>query len=412
MNAEVVQLGDVLTGIEAGKSIQTLEREAAPTEPGILKVSAVSWGFFDPSAAKAVPITYAPPETYKVRRGDLLFSRANTSELTGAVAIADRDYPNRYLSDKLLRLVLDTHRVAPEYLLFALRSPAARQHIEGNAGGSSASMRNISQAAMLTIPLFLPDLVRQRTLARQLATAFADASAAVESCKQQIDLGGRLLSRIVLQSFPGVPVSTKASEVKQSQGWQWHRLTDLALLQSGHTPSRRRPEWWGGHVPWLALPDIRKLHGKYAYATTENTNDAGIANSSARVLPVGTVCFSRTASVGFVCILGRPMATSQDFCNWVCNAERLDPEFLMYAFMASQDSLRELGSGAVHKTIYMPTLESFHVCAPEIGEQRRIARRLKERLAAAESLQSSLKSRLADIERLPQRLLASAFASH
>lgn len=161
-------------------------------------------------------------------------------------------------------------------------------------------------------------------------------------------------------------------------------------------------------MPWLALPDIRKLHGKYAYETLENTNDAGIANSSARPLPPGTVCVSRTASIGFVTILGKTMATSQDFCNWICGPD-LDPEFLMYAFMASQESLRELGSGAVHKTIYMPTIESFHLCAPGIDEQRRIAATLRERLTAAEMLTADLKDRFAEIERLPQRLLAAAF---
>ena len=174
-------------------------------------------------------------------------------------------------------------------------------------------------------------------------------------------------------------------------------------------PSRRHPEWWGGDVPWLALPDIRKLHGKLACETTENTNDAGLKNSSARLLPVGTVCVSRTASIGFVTVLGRPMATSQDFCNWVCNPETLDPEFLMYAFMASQDSLRELGSGAVHKTIYMPTIQSFQICAPAIEEQRRIAGRLRERLAAAEALSQRLRERQAEIAQLPRRLLAAAF---
>ena len=93
-------------------------------------------------------------------------------------------------------------------------------------------------------------------------------------------------------------------------------------------------------MPWLALPDIRKLHGKYAYETAENTNDAGLANSSARLLPIGTVCVSRTASIGFVTLLGRPMATSQDFCNWICDPDRLDPDFLMYAFMAAQKHLQ------------------------------------------------------------------------
>ncbi|OGA40655.1 MAG: hypothetical protein A3G24_19445 [Betaproteobacteria bacterium RIFCSPLOWO2_12_FULL_62_13] len=183
----------------------------------------------------------------------------------------------------------------------------------------------------------------------------------------------------------------------------------MARLESGHTPSRRHPEWWGGKIPWLALPDIRKLNGKFAYETTEYTSDAGLANSSARLLPIGTVCLCRDASIGYATILGKSMATSQHFCNWICDPERLDPEFLMYAFMAAHDYLRELGSGSVIKTIYMQTIQSFHVCAPDIAEQRRIARTLRERLAAAESLTAGLNERLADIERLPQRLLASAF---
>jgi type I restriction enzyme S subunit len=165
-------------------------------------------------------------------------------------------------------------------------------------------------------------------------------------------------------------------------------------------------------VPWLALPDIRKLHGKYAYETGEYTNDSGLANSSARLLPVGTVCVSRTASIGFVTILGRPMATSQDFCNWVCDKRKLNEDFLMFAFMASQSYLRELGSGAVHKTIYMPTIESFHVYAPNsVDEQAAIAHKLGSRLQAAADLQTKIKLQLADAERLAERFLTSAFGS-
>ncbi len=81
----------------------------------------------------------------------------------------------------------------------------------------------------------------------------------------------------------------------------------------------------------------------------------------------------------------------------------------MYAFMASQEHLRESGSGAVHKTIYMPTIQSFHICAPAIAEQRRIAATLRDQLAAAEILRTRLAERQAEIERLPQRILATAF---
>jgi len=119
-------------------------------------------------------------------------------------------------------------------------------------------------------------------------------------------------------------------------GWSWRPLASLARLETGHTPSRRVPEWWGGDVPWLALPDIRELDGRVAYRTLETTNALGLANSSARLLPKDTVCLSRTASVGFVTVLGTPMATSQDFVNWVCGPD-LDPWFLANALISSRD---------------------------------------------------------------------------
>jgi type I restriction enzyme S subunit len=121
------------------------------------------------------------------------------------------------------------------------------------------------------------------------------------------------------------------------------------------------------------------------------------------------VCLCRDATIGFVTMLGRPMATSQHFCNWVCHPDKLDPEFLMYAFMASFDSLRELGSGSVLKTIYMPTIESFHLCAPPLPEQQRMARRLRDQLAATRTLCQRLAERQQQIDLLPQRILAAAF---
>src|SRR5438105_4543819 len=105
-----------------------------------------------------------------------------------------------------------------------------------------------------------------------------------------------------------LPLTVERAAATPPSGWRWKVLTELAQLESGHTPSRYHPEWWGGDIPWISLADIRDLDGKVAYETHEYTNDAGIANSSARVLPQGTVVLSRTASVGFVTITGRPMA--------------------------------------------------------------------------------------------------------
>ena len=269
---------------------------------------------------------------------------------------------------------------------------------------------NINKQVVANMRLRLPPLAEQCRIRDAVASSLSLARRAVAGADSQVDGASQIQSALLIEAFGRTPLLTAGSgAMAPIAGWSSCKLADLARLESGHTPSRRHPEWWGGDVPWLALPDIRKLHGKLAQETIENTNDAGLKNSSARLLPVGTVCVSRTASIGFVTVLGRPMATSQDFCNWVCNPETLDPEFLMYAFMASQDSLRELGSGAVHKTIYMPTIQSFQICAPAIEEQRRIAGRLRERLAAAEALSQRLRERQAEIAQLPRRLLAAAF---
>tara|TARA_R110000787_G_scaffold280022_1_gene390475 strand:+ start:594 stop:1865 length:1272 start_codon:yes stop_codon:yes gene_type:complete len=145
--------------------------------------------------------------------------------------------------------------------------------------------------------------------------------------------------------------------------WQWTRLTDVARLESGHTPSRSKPEYWGGDIPWIGIRDATGNHGRTIFETNENTNALGIANSSARVLPKETVCLSRTASVGYVVVMGKPMSTSQDFVNWVCEDE-LNPNFLKYALLAEQRALHMYSVGSVHSTIYFPEVKAFHIALP------------------------------------------------
>ena len=155
-------------------------------------------------------------------------------------------------------------------------------------------------------------------------------------------------------------------------GWQWTLLTDVARLETGHTPSRRHDEYWGGAIPWVGIKDATENHGQTLLDTHQHTNELGIANSSARVLPADTVCLSRTASIGYVVVMGRPMATSQDFVNWVCS-DRLDYRFLKYVLLGEKRAFNRFASGSTHQTIYFPEVKAFHVCLPSIKEQHAIA---------------------------------------
>ena len=355
--------------------------------------------------AKEIATSEAPSRAQQiVRTGDILVSNVRPNLNAVCKIVSEFDSAVCSSAFSVLRC---TPALDPDYLFCYVQSPQFIDRMVSVAQG--AHYPAVTDRQVFATRLDCPNVEEQRLRAQRVLACLRESRIAAIACEGQRTLSMLVAERTLTECFHGtIPISSPLRFAGPRAGWTWHALPELASLESGHTPSRRHPEWWGGKIPWLALPDIRKLHGKHAYETTEYTNDAGIANSSARILPVGTVCVSRTASIGFVTILGKPMATSQDFCNWVCGPE-LDPEFLMYAFMASQESLRELGSGAVHKTIYMPTIESFHICAPDIAEQRRIARRLRERLSAAETLTERLTARLTEIERLPQRLLAAAF---
>lgn len=159
-----VRLGTLIKGIEAGKSMKTTELPAKEDELGVLKLSAISWNQFKPQEAKSIQGNYQPDELHRVKKGDLIISRANTIELVGAVVMVEKDYPNRLLSDKTLRLVIDEEQVIPEYLLHILKLPEARTHIEGNATGTSDSMRNISQPTIRSIPVPFAKKSQQREI--------------------------------------------------------------------------------------------------------------------------------------------------------------------------------------------------------------------------------------------------------
>jgi type I restriction enzyme S subunit len=171
--------------------------------------------------------------------------------------------------------------------------------------------------------------------------------------------------------------------------WHWVSLCDVARLESGHTPSREHPEYWDGGIPWIGIKDARINHGGTISETLQTVTSAGIDNSAARLLPARTVCLSRTASVGYVVVMGREMATSQDFVNWVCSPA-IEPEFLKQLFVAENKSLFRFGKGSTHTTIYYPEVKAFNVCLPPVNEQRRIVAKLEALQARSRRARESL----------------------
>lgn len=218
--------------------------------------------------------------------------------------------------------------------------------------------------------------------------------------------GGREASE---STIPGVgALSVNHPKKTPPGGWEWVLLNRIARQESGHTPSRSHPEWWGGDIPWIGIKDAGAHHGRTIFDTIQKTNPLGLANSSARLLPANTVCLSRTASVGYVIIMGKPMATSQDFVTWSCS-EALDPHYLMYALMAEGEEIRRFGKGSTHTTIYFPEVRALHICLAPLAEQREIVRRIESAFKKIDRLAAERNHAAALLDRLDQATLTKAF---
>ncbi|MBI5901719.1 MAG: restriction endonuclease subunit S [Rhodocyclales bacterium] len=157
----------LLSEIETGKSFKCVERPPRPSEIGVVKVSAVSWGEYDEGESKTCTDPERMNEGLFIREGDFLFSRANTIELVGACVIAESVRLRMMLSDKILRFVVVWDDVK-NWLLGCLRSEVGRSQIELLASGNQESMRNIGQERIRQIAIPLPPSVEMKQILEQL----------------------------------------------------------------------------------------------------------------------------------------------------------------------------------------------------------------------------------------------------
>lgn len=357
-----------------------------------------------------VPATEVQIERYSLQKSDIVFNNTNSTELVGKAALFRNFEEPVVFSNHFTRLRVKADEVDPGYLCFFINHLWLRKVFEGICqrwiGQSSVKFDKLS-----ALPIPLPDLPAQCRITTRLKAQFAEIDAAREAAQAAKVDAEKMLDHYLRVAFQHiVPLSANPVNPVTPRGWRWAPLMELARLESGHTPSRRHPEYWeNGDIPWLALPDIRKLDCQVVDATSERTNSLGIANSSARILPKNTVALSRTASVGFVTIFGREMCTSQDFVNWVCG-EQILPRFLMWLLRASRNYIGEVSTGAIHKTVYMDVVRNFHVCLPPLEAQQQIVTKLDAVQTDLKKLSRCQAAQLDALNKLPAAYLREAFS--
>lgn len=315
--------------------------------------------------------------------GDIVVTKMG--DPPGDVAVYDGPVPAVITAD-CIRL-RPAHGYDTRYLLHAFKTPQVRQQVLGITSGAAQKKVSLERFRhRVAVPV--PSLPEQRRIA-----AILDQAEALRAKRREVLTHLDSLTRSIFKDIVGGDywrsVSASATGPNEA-GWSWVPLSDISRLATGHTPDRKRPDYWdGGKIPWISLPEIRSLDGQTATRTDLAITEAGLANSSAVLLPVGTVCFSRTASVGFVTKLGVPMATSQDFHNWV-PGPGLDGEYLMSALRYSRRHLLSVSDGSIHRTIYQRTAQTFRVLLPPLDLQHEFTEQAKAVTAQRVAVQRAL----------------------
>ncbi|KPY31464.1 hypothetical protein ALO52_200008 [Pseudomonas syringae pv. primulae] len=190
-----------LESITSGWSAVGDSRPCENGERGVLKISAVTSGIFKPEKNKKVsPDTI--PEGKKLlfpKKGDLLFSRANTRELVAATCLVKVDVENVFLPDKLWLVRTKPEELFPEFLNYLIWQPSFKERLTSQATGTSGSMLNISKQKFEDTAAIFPCLELQKKFAR----IYWGCQAIVESLLESSEKAERLFGSLSQKAFSG-----------------------------------------------------------------------------------------------------------------------------------------------------------------------------------------------------------------
>lgn len=279
---------------------------------------------------------------------------------------------------------IDSH-LDPDYALHAFQGGVLNRELARaiNSGVRNDGLLNLPVEDFFRSQIAIPPLAEQRAIAEVLGVmqeaiarmealirAIADAKHA--TMRELLTRGVRR-TKAPLKRLPNRWVLGRIADgvTHIPSDWDLVTLTKVAKLESGHTPDRKEPTYWDGDIPWISLQDADALNKLMISESAETIGPEGLANSSARMLPAGTVVFQRTANVGLAAVMGREMCTSQHFANWICGT-KLDPYYLQQVFRHMSREWQRLVAGSVLPDIYMDTFKALQILLPPISEQKKI----------------------------------------
>ena len=170
--------------------------------------------------------------------------------------------------------------------------------------------------------------------------------------------------------------------------WKIYKFGDIAQIIGGGTPSTSNPNNWNGDIPWLTPRDLTGYTNVYISKGERNITNEGLTNSSARMLPKGSVLLTSRAPIGYVVIASNEICTNQGFKNLILNETIAHNLFIYYWLKNNVEYLQSIGTGTTFAEISASTVKDVDIELPPLSEQKEIASVLNSIDLKIELLQS------------------------
>ncbi len=245
-----------------------------------------------------------------------------------------------------------------KYLFDAMLKKQFKQFTQG------AAQDNLSQGKLLSLKFPIPPVTEQRQIADVLSTY----DNLIENNQRRIQLleqAARLLYKewFVHLRFPGhehVKIKNGVPE-----GWEEGVVSDFYSTASGGTPSRKKPDFYSGDVPWVKT---RELTGGFILSTEERITEEAIKSSSAKLFPRHTVLVAMYgATIGQTAILSVPSASNQACCAVTPLVPGVTYAHAYLFFNHHKADLVGLGQGAAQNNISQQVIKAFEMVLPTKG---------------------------------------------
>jgi type I restriction enzyme S subunit len=148
--------------------------------------------------------------------------------------------------------------------------------------------------------------------------------------------------------------------------WREGTISDLGNVIGGSTPSKAKPEYYTEHgIAWITPKDLSINKNKFIAHGADDITELGLRNSSARLMPKGTVLFSSRAPIGYIAIASGEVCTNQGFKS-IVPKDSVGTAFIYYFLIENLQTIENMASGSTFKEISGSTMKGIPAVIPDV----------------------------------------------